>query len=129
MPIHDWTRVSDGTYHDFHCSWIPEIRKGLNEGILPPDYYAQIEQTSSGMISDVLTLEMADDAISDRAGLTGTATVTTAPPKVSYMAELEREVYRSRRRTLAVRHASNDRVVALIEILSPGNKSSRKALR
>ena len=22
MPTHDWTRVSAGTFHDFHCTWI-----------------------------------------------------------------------------------------------------------
>ncbi len=25
MPVHDWTRVSDGTFHDFHYSWVLEI--------------------------------------------------------------------------------------------------------
>ena len=28
-----------------------------------------------------------------------------------------------------IRHSSNDRIVALIEVLSPGNKSSRAAFR
>jgi hypothetical protein len=32
-------------------------------------------------------------------------------------------------RTLVIRHTSGDRIVAMIEILSPGNKSSRHALR
>jgi len=41
MPMHDWTRVSAGTFHDFHCSWIAELKKTLNGGLLPPDYYAQ----------------------------------------------------------------------------------------
>jgi hypothetical protein len=45
MPIHDWTRVSDGTFHDFHIAWIAEIRNVLNGGLLPPGYYyAQAEQ-------------------------------------------------------------------------------------
>jgi len=38
MPIHDWTRVSAGTFHAFHHFWFGEISKGLNAGILPPDY-------------------------------------------------------------------------------------------
>jgi hypothetical protein len=37
--------------------------------------------------------------------------------------------YVSKQRTLAIRHVSDDRIVALIEIVSPGNKSSRHALR
>ena len=44
MPIHDWTRVTAGTWHAFHLSWIAEIQLALNGGILPEDYYAQAEQ-------------------------------------------------------------------------------------
>jgi hypothetical protein len=40
----------------------------------------------------------------------------------------EQDVDTRRRRTLAIRHVSGDRVVAYLEILSPGNKSSRAAL-
>ena len=29
MPVHDWTRVSDGTVHDFHYSWVLEIKHAL----------------------------------------------------------------------------------------------------
>ena len=29
MPMHNWTRVSAGTFHDFHCSWIAELKKAL----------------------------------------------------------------------------------------------------
>ena len=129
MPIHDWTRVSDGTYHDFHCTWIPDIKRVLNAGLLPPGYYAQIEQTASGMTPDVLTLEGIEPSPPDPAGPGGSLAIAFAPPKVRFTAALEREVYATRRRTLAVRHSSDDRVVALIEILSPGNKSSRAALR
>ena len=44
MPIHDWTRVSAGTWHDFHMAWIAELRNALNDGLLPADYDAQAEQ-------------------------------------------------------------------------------------
>jgi hypothetical protein len=30
MPMHDWTRVSAGTYHDFHNAWITHIKEALN---------------------------------------------------------------------------------------------------
>lgn len=26
MPIHDWTRVGVGTFHDFHSGWIIHVR-------------------------------------------------------------------------------------------------------
>jgi len=29
MPVHDWTRVSDGTFHDFPYSWVLQSK--------PPD--------------------------------------------------------------------------------------------
>ena len=35
MPVHDWTRVEAGIFHDFHVAWLPEIRKALNGGLLP----------------------------------------------------------------------------------------------
>ncbi|MGL4423965.1 MAG: hypothetical protein ACRCZF_25145 [Gemmataceae bacterium] len=44
MPIHDWTRVRAGTWHAFHLSWISEIQLALNNGLMPPGYYAQAEQ-------------------------------------------------------------------------------------
>ena len=46
MPVHDWTRVFDGAFHAFHLAWIAEIQKALNNGILPPDYYAMAEQVA-----------------------------------------------------------------------------------
>ena len=36
MPIHDWTRVSSGTFHHFHQRWISGISDVLNTGTLPP---------------------------------------------------------------------------------------------
>jgi hypothetical protein len=38
MPIHDWTRVAAGTFHDFHQGWTIEIRKRLNSCALPDGY-------------------------------------------------------------------------------------------
>ena len=39
MPVHDWTRVDAGIFHDFHVGWIPAIRTMLNDGLLPDGYY------------------------------------------------------------------------------------------
>ena len=44
MPVHDWTRVDAGVFHDFHSSWIIHLKEALNAGLLPGDYYAQAEQ-------------------------------------------------------------------------------------
>ena len=48
MPIHDWTRVEAGIFHAFHHSWVEEIARALNRGLLPPDYYALPEQIAGG---------------------------------------------------------------------------------
>src|SRR5687767_3081940 len=56
MPIHDWTRVDAGIFHNFHHGWITDIYAALNRGILPPSYYALAEQIAGGLGPDVLTL-------------------------------------------------------------------------
>jgi len=53
----------------------------------------------------------------------------TAPPEVRFTATAETERYAHKRSRIAIRHASGDRVVAMLEIVSPGNKASRHALR
>lgn len=53
MPIHDWTRVPAGTWHFFHQRWIQDITAGLNEGGLPPGYFAMSEVNAGGPIPDV----------------------------------------------------------------------------
>ena len=123
MPIHDWTRVSAGTFHDFHLAWIAELRKALNGGLLPPGFYAMSEQVSADANVDVLTLErMGPNAPNSSSG-GGVTSVLDAPPQVEVVAVgSEAEQYAALRRTLVIRHASGDRVVALIEIVSPGNK-------
>jgi hypothetical protein len=35
MPIHDWTRVSAGTFHDFHQGRTIDIRNRLSSGVVP----------------------------------------------------------------------------------------------
>jgi hypothetical protein len=133
MPIHDWTRVTAGTWHAFHLSWISEIQLALNSGILPTDYYAQAEQIAGRFGPDVLTLQMPDTPINGAAGApspsAGGVAVSTAPPRMRMTAEAEMDDYILKRRTLVIRHTSGDRIVALLEIVSPANKSSWHGLR
>jgi len=56
MPVHAWTRVTAGTFHDFHTAWITELRNALNGGVLPEGYYALGEQRAGDVSPDVLTL-------------------------------------------------------------------------
>jgi hypothetical protein len=97
-----------------------------------------IEQVAGGPIPDVLTLEAAR-AEAERMGEEnrdpedgpgdGGVALATAPPKVRFTAEAETERYAGKRSRLSVRHASGDRVVAVLEVVSPGNKASTHALR
>ncbi len=58
MPVHDWTRVSDGTVHDFHYSWVLEIKRALKRGLLPEGYYVMAEQFGGDLgAPDVLKLQ------------------------------------------------------------------------
>lgn len=127
MPVHDWTRVSDGTFHAFHVSWISEIQRSLNKGVLPPDYYAQAEQMIGPMGPDVLTLQR-PGGVRPVGDYTGELAVATLPA-FNLRASATITEYARKRRTLHVRHASDHRIVAVIEIVSPGNKSNRHAFR
>ncbi len=124
MPIHDWSRVSDGAFHDFHLGWIGELRKALNRGGLPEGYYARAEQVLGGLGPDVLALQRPAPAGPARSG--GTAVL--APPRAAFNFRLERAAYTRAQRRVVIRHESGDRIVALIEIVSAGNKSGQHAL-
>ncbi len=130
MPIHDWTRVDDGIFHDFHVAWIGELRRVLNSGLLPPDYYALAEQVAGSRGPDVLPLHTpASQANGNPAGHGGTLALATAPPRGDAVYRAEINEYTQRQRTVVIRHSSNHRIIALIEILSAGNKASRHAMR
>jgi hypothetical protein len=131
MPVHDWTRVGAGTFHHFHSAWITHLTEALNDGRLPPDYYAMAEQIAGGRGPDVLTLQTAGTPgeAATTEGPRGAVAVAVAPPKVRFTATAEINQYALRKRRIVVRHSSGDRVIAFIEILSQGNKNSRYALR
>ncbi|MGH7170593.1 MAG: DUF4058 family protein [Gemmataceae bacterium] len=130
MPVHDWTRVADGIFHDFHYSWVLEIKRALKRGLLPEGYYVMAEQIGGDLgAPDVLTLQATGTQPSSEDPLSGTATLTETPPIVQTRATIPRDPYARLQRTVVVRHTSGDRIVAMIEILSPGNKSSRHAIR
>lgn len=129
MPAHDWSRVAAGIFHDFHHAWIEEIKRALNAGLLPSDYYALAELRTAGYGPDVLALQVdaTDEGFDEPDQRLGGLLV--AKPQVAVTAETDMEFYRRKQNVVAVRHVSDDRVVALVEVVSPGNKSSRAALR
>lgn len=130
MPVHDWSRVAAGIFHDFHHAWIEEIKRSLNAGLLPSDYYALAEQRTAGYGPDVLALQVdsGDDDMLDESGHRNGG-LMVAKPRVAVTAETDMQFYRRKQNVVAVHHVSDDRVVALVEVVSPGNKSGRGALR
>jgi hypothetical protein len=101
MPIHDWTRVDAGLFHDFHQGWICALSDALNLGVLPPNYFALVEQRIHGPIPDVL---------------------------ISRQPTEEAEIYAAKADRIDVRRQHGG-VVAVIEIVSPGNKDGFLVLR
>lgn len=124
MPIHDWTRLEPGDFHDFHQSWTVGIRNALNGGLLPPDYMAMVEQVTGRPIPDVVTLQTRRPA----EGTGGGVALQESPPTARVISRIEKVIYARRKNRVVIKHGRG-KVVAMIEIVSPGNKSSQSALR
>ena len=132
MPMHDWTRVEPGIYHAFHHRWISALSDTLNGGKLPSEYYALPEQVAAGFGPDVLTLQGPPpdgEKSRDSTGGDSTGVALQTRPRTRFTAETDAEFYRRKKSSIAVRHVSGDRIVAILEIVSPGNKSNRHAFK
>jgi Protein of unknown function (DUF4058) len=126
MPIHDWTRVDAGTFHCFHQRWISSLFDALNTGGLPPGYFAMAEQIIGGPVPDVVALRTSTPHKFPQ-GLNRAVPLATRP-QARFVREAEMESYAKRADRIVVKHSRGE-VIALIEIVSPGNKGSRHALR
>jgi hypothetical protein len=122
MPVHDWTRVDAGLFHAFHHAWIEELARALNQGVLPSDYFALAEQRIQGPIPDVLTLKLAgaEESHESRGGIA----IAERVPRTRLTMRVEAECYARKANRITVRHRHGD-VVAVLEIVSPGNKASK----
>ncbi len=99
MPIHDWTSLEPGDFHHFQQGWVVNLTNALNSGLLPPESMAMTEQVTGRPIPDVVTLE------------------SRTPDEEARRAD-----------RVVIRHGRG-KVVAIIEIVSPGNKDSRNSIR
>jgi hypothetical protein len=115
MPIHDWTRVDAGIFHHFRLHWILAIADVFNQRLLPRECYALAERQRMRP-----TVDGGGDDTTDGGML-------VAEPRVRNKAETDLEFYRRKQNVVAVRHVSGDHLVAVVEIVSKGNKSGRKA--
>ncbi|HEX5442459.1 MAG TPA: DUF4058 family protein [Pirellulales bacterium] len=124
MPTHDWTKVDAGIFHDFHQSWITEIKRALNQGRLPPDYYALAEQIAGGLGPDVLTLQSPTRDAHRLEDPTCAVALAEHPPQVQFHLRAEGDWHAAKANAVVIRHVSDHRVISILEIVSPGNKSS-----
>lgn len=128
MPMHDWSKVIAGAYHNFHCLWLATITNSLNAGLLPKGMIAMAEQVIGGPEPDVVTLQRNDAYFPP--GSNGATAVMEVPPQpqTEFVIAAESERYAAKTNRVVVRHGLG-KVVAIVELVSPGNKGSRHALR
>ena len=134
MPLHDWSRTPDGLYHHFHQSWTIRLSDALNRGLLPQGTSALVEQRALHREPDVLAIEAMGPTF-DGDGSSWDAThpdeggvATIAQPQTQIVTRSERAAYADLANRIVVRHHLG-RIVAVIEIVSPGNKDSRARFR
>lgn len=90
---------------------------------------------AGGLGPDVLTLDnlsshdQGNESTNALLHDAGGAALATAPPKVRFTAEAEMDRFVRHRNRVVIRHSSNHDVVSMIEIISPGNKSSRYGIQ
>jgi hypothetical protein len=125
VPIHDWTRVRANRFHDFHQGWTIGIRNALNAGLLPAGYIALAEQVTGGPEPDVVTLSL---PIKPGDGTVGGLAVADVAPRARVQAQAEAIRYARKANRITIRHPDGD-LVAIIEVVSPGNKDSKHAVR
>jgi hypothetical protein len=122
MPLHDWTRIPAGLFHDIHQSWSVRIKDTLNAGLLPKGTVALVEQKSGPLESDVLAIE----SRGRRPDAGGVATLE--PPRKQIVRRTTKEFYAGKANRIVIRHHLG-KIIAVIELVSPGDKDSRAALR
>ena len=117
VPLHDWTRVSAGKWHDMHLAWTGALRNELNAGVLPDPFFALAEPVTGRRARPP---DVAVHA-SDVEILAGCVPASEAPVR---FALFEMAGGPWVRRRVTVRHPDGDRVVAVVEFASPGNRDA-----
>ena len=83
---------------------------------------AMSDQVTGGPIPDVVTLKTKSKRDS------GSLAVKPAPPTAQMVAKFERKTYAERADRIVIRHGRGE-VIAIIEIVSPGNKHNNASMR
>ena len=119
MPLLDHFRSSwsaDWPWESFHANWATKIADHLNDGLLPPDYYALGVVKRGGTLEiDVATLKDSDTSSP------GGGTAVWAPPPASAVTPVDFEGPELIE-VQVFRRAGGSELRAAIELVSPRNK-------
>lgn len=129
MPIHDWTKVPAGDFHNFHQLWAAEICNTLNAGVLPPGYSALIDRSIMGFAPDILTTTRRGTVpIEEELG----DTLLKTMPRTRFISlptesQNDPALYALRANRVTVRDHRRE-LIAIVELVSPGNKKGLRAI-
>jgi hypothetical protein len=137
MPIHDWTRVDAGVFHDFHLSWTCAISRMLNQGSLPADRYSLVEEHKVAFGFELPAIGRSGSGDQGSSGVPDTRRPFERmprepwpdPPEARLVAESELDHYRRKHKTVTIRHEEDHEVVVMVEVVSPADKHCRRAVR
>ncbi len=101
MPIHDWSRAEASVFHAFRHRWLGALCDAMNDGRLPDDHFAMIEEASD------LAEANSDTELANNGPAPGPA---------------------RRADCIAVRRGEG-LLVAVVEVVSPGDKASAARLQ
>jgi len=126
MPLLDHFHGALSTerhWESFHASWADEIMAVLNEGVLPPGYFAETQiHFGSRVEVDVASLRGEQAEPGNNGGVavqTGTATTVLTMPAV-FPDEIEVQV---------IQQSGGPTLVGAIELISPRNKDRPESRR
>jgi hypothetical protein len=117
MPLHDWTKFDAGVFHDFHQGWAVQISSALNSGLLPDEYYALIQMPLATTEAEIFPLVFGSDRLDEQG----------YPREIT--AEDERQIYVIKKNIIGIHRSSDESLVAKVELVAPGNKSTEAAYR
>ncbi len=135
MPVHDWTHVVElGEFHDFHLGFVATLRNTLNIILCSTDYYASAEGRIMGYEPDASAFERKKPRGASRPQTSRGVAVQTAilqicetSPRTRFIDEAD-HFNALRESHVAIRNKRGDRLVAIVEILSPRNKDRADAI-
>ena len=128
MPVHDWARVDAGLFHHFLQAWTADLCRALNRGLLPAGYSALIEGKVTGAEPDLMAVAGRSGPGDGPSAGGGGLLVSEAPPRVQHVSRPTSDAgsYAGRANRVGIWYKGRQ-LVAVIEVVSPGNKDRKSA--